>query len=64
MLRCPDRERRLAFDMSDTVAADVLEITPDNFRQRLPQAGEIGAAARVLALEPDGKIVLAGSKGA
>ena len=41
MLLCLDREQRLTFilgaifDVSDTVAAEVLEITPDNFRQRL-----------------------------
>ena len=41
MLLCLDREQRLTFilgaifEVSDTVAAEVLEITPDNFRQRL-----------------------------
>ena len=40
MLLCLDREQRLTFilgaifEVSDTVAAEVLEITPDNFRQR------------------------------
>ena len=44
MLLCLDREQRLTFilgaifDVSDTVAAEVLEITPDNFRQRLARA--------------------------
>jgi RNA polymerase sigma factor (sigma-70 family) len=44
MLLCLDREQRLTFilgaifDLSDTVAAEVLEITPDNFRQRLARA--------------------------
>jgi RNA polymerase sigma factor (sigma-70 family) len=44
MLLCLDREQRLTFilgaifDISDTVAAEVLEITPDNFRQRLARA--------------------------
>jgi len=44
MLLCLDREQRLAyilgaiFAVSDTVAADVLEITADNFRQRLARA--------------------------
>ena len=44
MLLCLDREQRLAFivgaifGVSDTVAADVLEISPDNFRQRLARA--------------------------
>jgi RNA polymerase sigma factor (sigma-70 family) len=44
MLLCLNREQRLTFilgaifDMSDTVAAEVLEITPDNFRQRLARA--------------------------
>jgi hypothetical protein len=44
MLLCLDREQRVTFilgaifGVSDTVAADVLEITPDNFRQRLARA--------------------------
>ena len=44
MLLCLDREQRLTFilgaifSVSDTVAAEVLEITPDNFRQRLARA--------------------------
>ena len=44
MLLCLDREQRLTFilgaifELSDTVAAEVLEITPDNFRQRLARA--------------------------
>src|ERR1700676_5714606 len=44
MLLCLDREQRLAyilggiFAVSDTVAAEVLEITPENFRQRLARA--------------------------
>src|SRR5215471_6986789 len=44
MLLCLDREQRLAyilgaiFAVSDTVAAEVLEIAPDNFRQRLARA--------------------------
>jgi RNA polymerase sigma factor (sigma-70 family) len=44
MLLCLDREQRLTFilgaifDVSDTVAAELLEITPDNFRQRLARA--------------------------
>src|ERR1700759_173374 len=44
MLLCLDREQRLTFilgaifEISDTVAAEVLEITPDNFRQRLARA--------------------------
>ena len=44
MLLCLDRERRLTlilgaiFELSDTVAAEVLEISPDNFRQRLARA--------------------------
>src|SRR5215469_13583 len=44
MLLCFDREQRLAyilgaiFGVSDTVAAEVLEITPENFRQRLVRA--------------------------
>ena len=44
MLLCLDREQRLTlvlgaiFEVSDTVAAVVLEITPDNFRQRLARA--------------------------
>jgi RNA polymerase sigma factor (sigma-70 family) len=44
MLQCLDRKQRVTFilgaifGVSDTVAADVLEITPDNFRQRLARA--------------------------
>ena len=44
MLLCLDREQRLTFilgaifEVTDTVAAEVLEITPDNFRQRLARA--------------------------
>jgi RNA polymerase sigma factor (sigma-70 family) len=44
MLICLDREQRLAYilgailGVSDTVAAEVLEITPDSFRQRLARA--------------------------
>jgi RNA polymerase sigma factor (sigma-70 family) len=44
MLLCLDREQRLTFilgavfEVSDTIAAEVLEITPDNFRQRLARA--------------------------
>src|SRR5579872_58393 len=44
MLLCLDREQRLTFilgavfEVSDAVAAEVLEITPDNFRQRLSRA--------------------------
>jgi hypothetical protein len=44
MLLCLDREQRLTFilgaifEVSDTVAAEVLEISPDNFRQRLARA--------------------------
>lgn len=44
MLLCLDREQRLAyilgaiFGVSDTVAAEVLEIAPENFRQRLARA--------------------------
>ena len=44
MLLCLDREQRVTFilgailEISDTVAAEVLEITPDNFRQRLARA--------------------------
>jgi RNA polymerase sigma factor (sigma-70 family) len=44
MLLCLDREQRLTFilgailEVSDTVAGEVLEITPDNFRQRLARA--------------------------
>jgi RNA polymerase sigma factor (sigma-70 family) len=44
MLLCLDREQRLAyilgaiFAASDTVAAEVLEITTENFRQRLARA--------------------------
>ena len=41
MLLCLDREQRLAYilgailDVSDSVAAEVLEITSESFRQRL-----------------------------
>jgi RNA polymerase sigma factor (sigma-70 family) len=41
MLLCLDREQRLSyilgaiFEVSDTLAAEVLEISPENFRQRL-----------------------------
>jgi len=44
MLLCLDREQRLTFilgaifGVSDTVAAEFLEITPGNFRQRLARA--------------------------
>jgi RNA polymerase sigma factor (sigma-70 family) len=44
MLLCLDREQRLAyilggiFALSDTLAAEVLEISPANFRQRLARA--------------------------
>src|SRR5919106_4182400 len=44
MLLCLDRAQRVTFilgaifGVSDTVAAEVLEITPDNFRQRLARA--------------------------
>jgi len=44
MLLCFDREQRLAyilgaiFGLNDTVAAEVLEITAENFRQRLARA--------------------------
>src|ERR1700722_13567928 len=44
MLLCLDREQRLSYilgailEISDTVAAEVLEISPDNFRQRLARA--------------------------
>jgi len=44
MLLCLDREQRLTyilgaiFEVSDTVAAEVLEISPENFRQRLARA--------------------------
>jgi RNA polymerase sigma factor (sigma-70 family) len=44
MLLCLDREQRLSYilgailEVSDTVAAEVLEISPDNFRQRLSRA--------------------------
>ena len=44
MLLCFDRQQRLAyilgaiFGLSDTVAAEVLEITAENFRQRLARA--------------------------
>src|SRR5215471_5591698 len=44
MLLCLDRDQRLAyilgaiFAVSDTVAAEVLEITSENFRQRLARA--------------------------
>jgi RNA polymerase sigma factor (sigma-70 family) len=44
MLLCLDREQRLSyilgaiFEMSDIVAAEVLEISPENFRQRLARA--------------------------
>jgi hypothetical protein len=44
MLLCLDREQRLTFvlgaifEVSDTVAAEVLGITPDNFPQRLARA--------------------------
>jgi hypothetical protein len=41
MLLCLDREQRLVyvlgeiFDVTDVVGAEILEITPENFRQRL-----------------------------
>jgi RNA polymerase sigma factor (sigma-70 family) len=44
MLLCLDREQRLVyilaeiFDVTDTVGADLLEISADNFRQRLARA--------------------------
>jgi hypothetical protein len=44
MLLCLDREQRLSYilgailEVSDTVAAQVLEISPENFRQRLARA--------------------------
>jgi RNA polymerase sigma factor (sigma-70 family) len=44
MLLCLDREQRLSYilgailEISDTVAAEVLQISPDNFRQRLARA--------------------------
>jgi RNA polymerase sigma factor (sigma-70 family) len=44
MLLCLDREQRLSYilgailEVSDTVAAEVLEISPENFRQRLARA--------------------------
>jgi RNA polymerase sigma factor (sigma-70 family) len=44
MLLCLDREQRLSYILgailavSDTVAAEVMEISPDNFRQRLSRA--------------------------
>lgn len=44
MLMCLDRPQRIAyilgeiFEVSDTVAAELLEITPDGFRQRLARA--------------------------
>ena len=44
MLLCLDREQRLVFvlgelfEVSDTLAAEVLELSPDNFRQRLARA--------------------------
>ena len=44
MLLCLDRKQRLIFTLgailgaSDTVGAEVLEMTPDNFRQRLARA--------------------------
>jgi RNA polymerase sigma factor (sigma-70 family) len=44
MLLCLDREQRLSYilgailGVSDVVAAEVLEITPENFRQRLARA--------------------------
>jgi RNA polymerase sigma factor (sigma-70 family) len=44
MLLCLDRQQRVTFilgailGVSDTVAAEVLEISPDNFRQRLARA--------------------------
>jgi len=44
MLLCLDREQRLSyilgaiFEVTDVVAAEVLEISPENFRQRLARA--------------------------
>ena len=44
MLLCLDRQQRLAYILgeilrvTDTVAAEVLELTPENFRQRLARA--------------------------
>jgi hypothetical protein len=44
MLLCPDREQRLSyilgamFGVSDTVATELLDISPENFRQRLARA--------------------------
>jgi len=44
MLLCMDRQQRLVFvlgelfEVSDTAAAKVLELSPDNFRQRLARA--------------------------
>jgi RNA polymerase sigma factor (sigma-70 family) len=44
MLLCLDREQRLVFvlgdllEVSDTMGAEVLELSPDNFRQRLTRA--------------------------
>lgn len=44
MLLCLDREQRLVFvlgdllEVGDTLGAEVLELTPDNFRQRLSRA--------------------------
>ena len=44
MLLCLDREHRLVFvvgdlvEASDTLGAEILELTPDNFRQRLARA--------------------------
>ena len=44
MLLCLDREQRLVFvlgdllGVSDTLGAEVLELSPDNFRQRLSRA--------------------------
>ena len=44
MLLCLDREQRLSYilgailEVSDAVAAEVLEISPENFRQRLARA--------------------------
>lgn len=44
MLLCLDREQRLVFvlgdllEVSDTLGAEVLELSPDNFRQRLSRA--------------------------
>src|SRR5260370_36430 len=48
LLLCLDREQRLSyilgaiFTVSDTVAAEVLEITPESFRQRLARARGAG----------------------